>query len=103
MKERVDWENLYSSELALGKMKCMGNRRLENRRRNGRFCWVYEHLNITGFTTMMSRVPLPDKGEHVGRRGRKTTGQSWALIAGLPKEQHYKGRSLQRFIPGKQL
>jgi hypothetical protein len=46
------------------------------------------------------RVPLPDKGEHVVRRGRKTTGQGWSLIAGLPKERRAKGQRLRENIPG---
>ena len=48
--------------------------------------WVYEHIQLTQVFSI-DRVPLPEKGERVGRRGRKATGQSWALIAGLPKEQ----------------
>jgi hypothetical protein len=46
------------------------------------------------------RVPLPDKGEHAARRGRKDTGRSWSLIAGLPKAE-IKGKRLRQFIPGR--
>ncbi len=49
---------------------------------------------------IFTRVPLPDKGEHAARRGRKATGQSWSLIAGLPKERQSKGQRLRRAIPG---
>ena len=49
----------------------------------------------------IDRVPLPDKGEHVEKRGRKATGQRWVLIAGLPKEQIAKGQGRRQFIPGK--
>ncbi len=55
----------------------------------GRLRWVHEHLEITNMHSF-SRVSLPDKGERVGRRGRKATGQGWALIAGLPKEELFK-------------
>lgn len=73
---------------------------MNQRARQGMLHWVYEHLRITG-VWRVNRVPLPDKGEHVERRGRKTTGQSWALIAGLPKEQSSKGKRLRRPIPGR--
>ena len=46
------------------------------------------------------RVPLPDKGEHVVRRGRKATDQGWSLIAGLPKARRAKGQRLRQNIPG---
>ncbi len=55
----------------------------------GRLRWVHEHLEITKFYSF-NRVSLPDKGERGGRRGRKATGQGWALIAGLPKEESFK-------------
>lgn len=59
----------------------------------GRLSWVYEHLHITEiFST--NRVSLPDKGKRVGRRVRKATGQGWALIAGLPKEESFKRQRL---------
>jgi len=48
----------------------------------------------------IDRVPLPEKGGHVVRHGRKTTGQSWSLIAGLPKEWKCKGQRLRQNIPG---
>ena len=70
-----------------------------HRTRRGKLSWVYEHLFMTmkhGF----GRVPLPDKGEHVERRGRKTTGQGWSLIAGLPKARRAKGQRLRQNIPG---
>ncbi len=63
--------------------------RMSSRKTKGRLSWVYEHLQITTLYSL-DRVPLPDKGEHVGRRGRKATGQGWALIAGLPKEELFK-------------
>ena len=53
--------------------------------RNEKNAWVDEHLCMT-MKHSFHRVPLPDNGKHVGKRGRKATGQSWALIAGLPKE-----------------
>ena len=59
----------------------------------GRLRWVFEHLHITTMHEF-SRVSLPDKGERVGRRGRKATGQGWALIAGLPKEESFKRQRL---------
>lgn len=55
----------------------------------GNLNWVYGHLQITQ-SNSVDRVPLPEKGERVGRRGRKATGQGWALIAGLPKEESFK-------------
>jgi len=59
--------------------------------------WVDAHQQIIMRKSEI-RVPLPDKGEHVGRRGRKAMGQSWALIAGLPKEESLKGqRTCQGF------
>jgi hypothetical protein len=67
--------------------------------RNGKLIWVYEHLSMT-MKHAFGRVPLPDKGEHAARRGRKTAGQSWSLIAGLPKERRAKGQRLRQNIPG---
>lgn len=70
-----------------------------HRKQCGKLSWVYEHLFMTmkhGF----GRVPLPDKGEHVARRGRKATGQGWSLIAGLPKVRRAKGQRLRQNIPG---
>ncbi len=59
--------------------------------------WVFAHQRMT-MRHSFNRVPLPEKGEHVGRRGRKATGQRWTLIAGLPKEQSLKGlRKNQNF------
>jgi len=63
--------------------------RRDYRKTRGCLRWVHEHLQITRLYSF-SRVSLPDKGERVGRRGRKATGQGWALIAGLPKEQTFK-------------
>ena len=48
----------------------------------------------------IDRVPLPEKGEHVVSHGRKATGQSWSLIAGLQKECKCKGQRLRQNIPG---
>ena len=73
---------------------------IRQRRRTGRLSWVHEHLQIT-ILHSVDRVPLPDKGEHAARRGRKATGQRWSLIAGLPKESNTKGKRLWQFIPGK--
>lgn len=58
---------------------------------SGKLSWVDEHLCMTMKYTF-TRVPLPDKGKHVGKRGRKATGQSWSLIAGLPKDALFKRR-----------
>lgn len=69
------------------------------RRRSENLPWVYEHLAMTK-KYAFGRVPLPEKGEHVARRGRKTTGQGWSLIAGLPKERIAKGQRLRQNIPG---
>lgn len=55
----------------------------------GHLNWVYGHLQITK-SYCVDRVPLPEKGERVERRGRKATGQGWALIAGLPKDGSFK-------------
>ncbi len=63
--------------------------RLHTRKRNGQLSWVSEHLTITN-KYEIHRVPHPENGEHVGRRGRKATDQGWALIAGLPKESIIK-------------
>jgi hypothetical protein len=71
----------------------------QHRTRNEKLCWVYEHLSMT-MKHEFGRVPLPEKGEHVVRRGRKTTGQGWSLIAGLPKERRAKGQRLGQNIPG---
>ena len=57
----------------------------------GNLNWVYSHLHITQAHSV-DRVPLPEKGERAGRRGRKAAGQRWALIAGLPKEETFKRR-----------
>ncbi len=65
--------------------------RRNDRKTGGHLNWVLEHLHITTFYSI-GRVPLPDKGERVGRRGRKATGQSWSLIAGLPKDALFKRR-----------
>jgi hypothetical protein len=59
------------------------------RKIQGHLSWVHGHLEITQRYSF-DRVPLPDKGERAGRRGRKATGQGWALIAGLPKETSFK-------------
>ena len=67
------------------------------RKSGGRLRWVYEHLQITNLHNF-SRVSLPDNGEHVARRGRKATGQGWALIAGLPKEQTLKRLCLSQDV-----
>ena len=48
--------------------------------------WQAEHLKITS-KHIPGRVPLPDKGKPVARRGRKATDQSSDLIAGLPEEE----------------
>lgn len=81
--------NIESLIVGLEKMRYVGHMRSERRKKNGRLSWVVEHLNITG-TYGFHRVPPPEKGEHVGRRGRKATGQGWALIAGLSKELFIK-------------
>ncbi len=70
-----------------------------HRIRNEKLSWVYEHLSMT-MKHAFGRVPLPDKGERVARRGRKATGQGWSLIAGLPKERRAKGQRLRQNIPG---
>ena len=68
--------------------------------------WVYEHHQIT-MNNSLDRVSLPDKGEHVGRRGRKATGQGWVLIAELPKEKFFKrqrqGQNFRALIHAKGL
>ncbi|KPK18258.1 MAG: hypothetical protein AMK69_25030 [Nitrospira bacterium SG8_3] len=69
------------------------------RKRHEKRSWVDEHLALTR-KHAFGRVPLPEKGEHVVRRGRKTTGQGWSLIAGLPKERRAKGQRLRQNIPG---
>jgi hypothetical protein len=61
--------------------------------------WVAEHLSMT-MKYAFGRVPLPEKGVHAARRGRKTTGQGWSLITGLPKERRAKGQRLRQNIPG---
>ena len=70
-----------------------------DRTRSGKLVWVYEHVSMT-MKYAFGRVPLPDKGERVARRGRKATGQGWSLIAGLPKERRAKGQRLRQNIPG---
>jgi hypothetical protein len=67
--------------------------------RNEKRSWVDEHLSMTR-KHAFGRVPLPEKGEHVARRGRKATDQGWSLIAGLPKERRTKGQRLRQNIPG---
>ena len=59
------------------------------RKMKGRMRWVHEHLRLTQSYSAV-REPLPEKGERAGRRGRKATGQGWALIAGLPKDKSFK-------------
>lgn len=73
---------------------------MNRRKRHGVLRWVLEHMLITGRQSF-DRVPLPDKGEHVERRGRKATGRSWSLIAGLPKERSSKGKRLRRSFSGR--
>lgn len=67
--------------------------------RSGKLSWVHEHLCMT-MKHAFGRVPLPEKGEHAVRCGRKTTGQGWSLIAGLPKARRAKGQRLRQNIPG---
>jgi len=74
--EAMNKEAQKFPRLAISRMSC--------RKTRGCLSWVYEHLQITKYR--VSRVPFPEKGEHVGRHGRKAKGQSWSLIAGLPKE-----------------
>lgn len=69
------------------------------RKQSGSLVWVNEHQRIT-MLHQIDRVPLPEKGEHVGRRGRIATGQRWSLTAGLPKERKAKGQRLRQNIPG---
>lgn len=47
--------------------------------------WQREHLLLTS-KHLPDRVPLPDKGKPVARRGRKATDQISDLTAGLPEE-----------------
>ena len=47
--------------------------------------WQREHLLLTS-KYLPDRVPLPDKGKPVARRGRKATDQISDLTAGLPEE-----------------
>ena len=47
--------------------------------------WQREHLLLTT-KYLPDRVPLPDKGKPVVRRGRKATDQISDLTAGLPEE-----------------
>ena len=89
IKKGVNHQAIDSLIMALERMKCEGPVRLERRKHNGRLCWVSEHFAITG-KYRVHRVPPPENGEHVERRGRKATGQGWALIAGLPKESFIK-------------
>ncbi len=49
-------------------------------------CWQREHLLLTS-KHLPDRVPLPDKGKPVARRGRKATDQISDLTAGLPEEE----------------
>ena len=72
---------------------------MDDRKCQGALNWVHAHMQMT-LLHSLNRGPLPEKGEHVARRGRKTTGQSWSLIAGLPKA-HIKGKRLRQFIPGR--
>ncbi len=58
---------------------------------DGHLSWISHHLRITRLSRI-DRVPFPDKGKHVARRGRKATDQRWSLIAGLPKIQYPKGQ-----------
>lgn len=48
--------------------------------------WQSEHLKLTS-KHIPDRVPLPDKGKPVARRGRKATDQVSDLKAGLPEEE----------------
>jgi hypothetical protein len=48
--------------------------------------WQREHLLLTS-KHLPDRVPLPDKGKPVVRRGRKATDQISDLTAGLPEEE----------------
>lgn len=73
---------------------------MNHRKEYGTLRWVFAHMQITGIQSV-DRVPLPDKGEHAERRGRKATGRSWSLIAGLPKELSRKGKRLRRSMSGK--
>jgi hypothetical protein len=67
------------------------NSRRRGRKTRGHLNWVDEHMHIVTLHRYgFDRVPLPEKGERVVRRGRKATGQGWALIAGLPKDAVYK-------------
>jgi hypothetical protein len=72
---------------------------MNHRKCHGALNWVHAHMLMT-LMHSFDRVPLPDKGEHVARRGRKAMGQSWSLVAGLPKAQ-IKGKRLRQFIPGR--
>lgn len=73
---------------------------MNHRKCHGILSWVHGHMLMT-LMHSFGRVPLPDKGEHVARRGRKATDRSWSLIAGLPKVSQVKGKRLRQFIPGK--
>lgn len=68
-------------------------------KRGSELVWVSEHRRMTQ-KYEFDRVPLPEKGEHVVRHGRKATGQSWALIAGLPKDRNCKGQRIRQDISG---
>jgi len=48
--------------------------------------WQAEHLKLTS-KHLLDRVPLPEKGKPVARRGRKATDQISDLTAGLPEEE----------------
>ncbi len=89
MKKRLNHRDINSLIVTLENMKCSGPMRLERRKKNGQLRWVAEHFTITR-KHEIHRVPHPENGEHVGRRGRKATDQGWALIAGLPKESFIK-------------
>ncbi len=89
VKKKLDHRAMDSLIKTLEKMKCEGSVRFERRKHNGRLSWVSNHFTITRKYDV-HRVPPPEKGELVGRRGRKATGQGWALIAGLPKELFIK-------------
>ena len=61
------------------------------RKTEGHLSWVREHLRIT-HAYSFNRVPFPEKCKHAERRGRKTMGQSWCLVAGLAKDHTLKGQ-----------
>ncbi len=59
---------------------------VERREKHGYRNWQREHLLLTS-QHLPDRVPLPDKGKPVVRRGRKATDQISDLTAGLPEEE----------------